>query len=865
MQKFLLSTCISRAVGVCLPMALVAASCSLEEGETLSGGLEVKLNASLSQPLSRTAVSSDFAAGTAATIAWEPSDAIGVFGSAVVNVRLENSASEPSATALFTGVLPCEDRLIYAYSPFVDGAADPTAVPVEICGIQSCQGPATIAQNDIKRGVVTYSASDTGASASFSSVAAMLRIHIHGLGSVGGLDEGESLRSLTLNAPSSRALTGSFTLDLTDGSLSSVESSVSPSLTLSFPAPDGSAVGEICGYAIVAPALMQNDVLELSVGTTSHIITLSRVAAVSLEPGVCYDLDLDLDALGKAGLLSVSQLEKVTTFSSFGFDVSANEGKILSRKLSYDGSGTVCGTQSSVQLEIDANGDVSGCIPYLYDFRLVPSFTLAGGEGYDVYVDGQIQESGVSEQDFSSPVSYVVVDRSSGRSSTFTVEVRGSGLPVMVIDTRSSYPSTTPFLDLEVPTKDSVFGEQDEIALYKDGVAVIPKTLGGYRLRGNITQSYPKKPFALKFASKTAVLGMPKHKRWCLLANWKDNTNLRNDLTQMIARQFTGRWTPKGEFVELVLDGTHLGLYYLCEQIKIDKNRLNIQDCYEDRRDDYASDPAAFPEPAFENCGYLMEFDNYFDENYRFRINGDQYLPLNCKDDFDGSETGQAIYSQLVQRMEAIDDYIDAGNFTAAYGLLDITDAAEYMLVMELVMNNEYKHPRSVYAYMDGGNDKLHFGPFWDFDTWTYPVIDNMRYYNSESYVHSYTSFQFHTEVLNTMTNYVWFKQLVSDPVFASELKARWAALVADPALQPEAVDAYIDSRVAEIAVSVEHDREMWPHPSAELFDEYMNADETTGPQGTGDMRSFAETIALLKQAYASRFSGLATAVAALP
>ena len=166
---------------------------------------------------------------------------------------------------------------------------------------------------------------------------------------------------------------------------------------------------------------------------------------------------------------------------------------------------------------------------------------------------------------------------------------------------------------------------------------------------------------------------------------------------------------------------------------------------------------------------------------------------------------------------------------------------------------------------MDGGNDKLHFGPFWDFDTWTYPVIDNMRHYNSESYVHSYTSFQFHTEVLNTMTNYVWFKQLVSDPVFASELKARWAALVADPALQPEAVDAYIDSRVAEIAVSVEHDREMWPHPSAELFDEYMNADETTGPQGTGDMRSFAETIALLKQAYASRFSGLAKAVAALP
>ena len=37
--------------------------------------------------------------------------------------------------------------------------------------------------------------------------------------------------------------------------------------------------------------------------------------------------------------------------------------------------------------------------------------------------------------------------------------------------------------------------------------------------RGNTTWSWEKKPYALKLDSKQEVLGMPKHKRWCLIAN----------------------------------------------------------------------------------------------------------------------------------------------------------------------------------------------------------------------------------------------------------------------------------------------------------------------------------------------------------
>ena len=70
---------------------------------------------------------------------------------------------------------------------------------------------------------------------------------------------------------------------------------------------------------------------------------------------------------------------------------------------------------------------------------------------------------------------------------------------------------------------------------------------------------------------------MPKHKRWVLLANWMDRTLLRNDVAFEMARRVMD-WAPRGQFVELYLNGVHQGNYYLCEQIKVDKNRVNIDE-----------------------------------------------------------------------------------------------------------------------------------------------------------------------------------------------------------------------------------------------------------------------------------------------
>lgn len=77
---------------------------------------------------------------------------------------------------------------------------------------------------------------------------------------------------------------------------------------------------------------------------------------------------------------------KRPVFKSFSFDVSANEGKILGTKLVYENGKTqpVANTAEVMTVGTDS---VTGCIPYLFDFKLKPTFTIP--EGMTVTVDGK--------------------------------------------------------------------------------------------------------------------------------------------------------------------------------------------------------------------------------------------------------------------------------------------------------------------------------------------------------------------------------------------------------------------------------------------------------------------------------------------
>lgn len=297
------------------------------------------------------------------------------------------------------------------------------------------------------------------------------------------------------------------------------------------------------------------------------------------------------------------------------------------------------------------------------------------------------------------------------------------------------------------------------------------------------------------------------------------------------------------------MDGRHVGNYYLCEQIKIDGDRVDIKDCIEDIIGDGNANPT------MADCGYLLEFDDNYDEVDKFRTG--RGLPCMFKDEV--SKYSSDIYNQVKARIEAVEANLESGNFDAAYSDLDINSVIDYFFVQELTFNDEYKHPKSVYMLIDG-DGKLTAGPVWDFDWQTFVNYDQVQAMNSK-YGGTYSCRNTNEwlygksklaedpfwpwedpDYINDQP-YMWYPLLFKDANFRARVQERWVVIY--PQLL-NVVDK-IDEFAAQNKVSEQYNSAMWP---------LVSLKNSVGSAFNGDEdMSFNEAIATMKQAYTDRLN----------
>ena len=94
--------------------------------------------------------------------------------------------------------------------------------------------------------------------------------------------------------------------------------------------------------------------------------------------------------------------------------------------------------------------------------------------------------------------------------------------------------------------------------------------------RGNSTWRPPKKAYVLTLPQNARLMDMPEGKKWLLLANAFDESNIRNAIVLDFAENLGLAWTPKYDFVDVYLNGDYRGVYMLTEKIEISSSRLNI-------------------------------------------------------------------------------------------------------------------------------------------------------------------------------------------------------------------------------------------------------------------------------------------------
>ena len=419
--------------------------------------------------------------------------------------------------------------------------------------------------------------------------------------------------------------------------------------------------------------------------------------------------------------------------------------------------------------------------PYITSPELALSFKTDAAK---VLVGDVEQISGKTINDFSKPVTYSFVS-ALGEVQKYTIQVKHSGLPVVVINTPGG---------AEIPPKTEDWLADATLTIYNTDATIGYAGTTGIRGRGNSTWKYPKKPYALKLDSKAEILGMPKHKRWVLLANWLDRTLLRNHVSFRIAMQTDLAWTPRGEFVEVVLNGKHIGNYYLCEHIKVDKNRVDIHELEETDVDG----------------GFMMEIDTYYDEPFKFKSAKRQF-PYMFKDPDEVNDAQFAFMRDFIGNLEGA--LYDKSRFAAREyaDYLDVDSFVDWWITYELTGNTETKHPKSTYVYKDKGG-KLKAGPVWDFDWKTYRL-------NNEEWV--------------TKTH-LYYDVLFTDPVFVAAVKERWNLYET----KLRAIPQFIEAEAQRIRNSEEVNHQMWP--VTQNTNEDINL-------------SFSEAVARMKMSYEAK------------
>jgi hypothetical protein len=329
--------------------------------------------------------------------------------------------------------------------------------------------------------------------------------------------------------------------------------------------------------------------------------------------------------------------------------------------------------------------------------------------------------------------------------------------------------------------------------------------------RGSSSGGFPQQSYGLETRGPDSVnynvslFDWPSDNDWILYAPYTDKALMRNVLTYKLGNEL-GRWAPRTQFCEVLLNGNYIGIYVLMERIKTNPGRVNIDPLtYNDTQDNHLTG------------GYIVKVDKTtaggviaWTSPYTCQAPGTGPIHYQLHDpEIDSIHPLQKAYIQ-----DYITDWevaLKSPNFTNSVTgykpYIDVGSFIDYFLITELSKNVDgYRISTFLHKQRFSEGGKLVAGPLWDYNI----AWGNANYCQGGNTSGWEINFNSICGGSGGLQNPFWWNRMLEDTLFANEVKCRWTGL-RQTVLSDSALLNYIDSMATLLAVPAERHYQKWP------------------------------------------------------
>ena len=298
-------------------------------------------------------------------------------------------------------------------------------------------------------------------------------------------------------------------------------------------------------------------------------------------------------------------------------------------------------------------------------------------------------------------------------------------------------------------------------------------TVGEMRIkgRGNTTWTFPKRPYTILMSAPCRLMGMDEGDTWALLANYHDQTLLRNEVALYMSHEMSQlNFTPNSRFINLVMNGSYYGIYQISELPEACLSHYSTEDV-------------------------LLEIDakaHYHDITFHTARNTH---PINIH--YPEVNEGDATWQSISLWIQTAEDALFAENFNDSIQgyrkYFDVTSFVEWYLINEIAKNSDAIFYTSCFMHGPIGG-KISMGPIWDFDM----AFGNYKYKNNKKVINDPEGFY--------IKNMAWYGRLFQDPAFVEIVKRRFN----DYFTHREMIYRHIDQMSSDLCLNIALENKLW-------------------------------------------------------